>query len=215
MATKKTTKNDVQDFVPDSIVSLNEEMESSKQQVTFSPEQMEVINKLIASSKVSTNESVSVYNVRDKKKIETVNVSRFDGKFVIGFKDFNVDEYNPTPKYYVEKLDVKRKIADQPFVTLFLSDGKETTEKEVSLIDYLNHRIKFQAKVVHIDSKEIINDHGLLGRNSADMANMVDDSGRPIVSPTIRAESKQLARKFYVELPGFEKPVEFIEDFLA
>lgn len=217
MAKKTTTTADAEKFVPDSIVEVQDEYNAKSTAVTFSPEQMEVINKLIASSKVTSSspESISVYNVRDKKKIETVNVSRFDGKFVIGFKDVNNDPYNPTPKYYTEKLDVVRKLPNQPFVTLILSDGKETEEKEVSLVDYLNYRKKFKANLVHIDSKEVINDHGLLGRINKDLGSMIDEKGNPIQSTAIRAESKQLVRKFYVELPGFDKPVEFIEDFLA
>ena len=131
------------------------------EQVTFTPEQMEVISKIIASKSVkqSENEPISVYNVRDKKKIETVNVSRFDGKFVIAFKDQNNDPYETTPRYYITKHDLNRKLADVPYITLILSDGKESIEKEVALIDYLNHRKKHQAKVVHIDLQEIIEDH--------------------------------------------------------
>lgn len=198
-------------------IEINAPEIQKTEQVTFTPEQMEVISKMIASKSVkqSENEPISMYNVRDKKKIETVNVSRFDGKFVIAFKDQNNDPYEVTPKYYVTKHDLNRRLADVPYITLILSDGKESEEKEVALIDYLNHRKKHQAKVVHIDLQEIIEDHGLLGRIGADTAGMIDEKGRPVQAQAIRAQSKRTIRKFYVELPGFDKPVEFIEDFLA
>lgn len=211
MAKKTTTTTD------EVVIEVPEQALPKTESVTFTPEQMEVISKMIASKTVAqnANEPISMYNVRDKKKIETVNVSRFDGKFVIAFKDQNNDPYETTPKYYVTKPDMIRKLPDVPYLTLVLSDGKETIEKEVALIDYLNHRKKHQAQVVHIETKEVIEDHGLLGRIGADIAGMVDEKGRPVQATTIRAQSKKIIRKFYVELPGFDKPVEFIEDFLA
>jgi len=213
MANKKTTKEE--EVVLDSIVSIEEESKSQSN-VTFTPEQMEVINKLInAQANRGSSEAVSVYNKRDIKKIETVNVSRFDNKFVIGFKNLNNDAYDTTPRYYEEKLDVVRKLPNQPFVTLILSDGKETQEKDVALVDYVNYRKKMQCNVVKIEDKEIIEDHGLLGRTGSDIAGMVDDSGRPVTPIAVRAESKRVIRTYYIEVPGFDKPVEFIEDFLA
>ena len=94
--------------------------------VTFSPEQMEVIQSLISAAKSPTNErgqsAISRFtNVRDPKEIMTCPIYRFDGKFVIGFKDLNNDPYRKQAKYYENKIDLNRKLADQPFVTLLLT----------------------------------------------------------------------------------------------
>lgn len=223
---KKTTKNiDVEDLILDetnNIPTLADALETSEvksnSDVVFTQEQWDVINKLIAGSKQSTptDKSVSMYNVRDKKKIETVNVSRFDGKFVIGFENKQNDPYEEKPKYYEMKLDVVRKLPDQPFVTLLLSnDGKEIEKKEVSLVDYVNYRKKFKANVVKIETKDFIDDYGLLGKGSSEFARISDESGKNLPITGIKAEVKRTEMVFYVELPGFDKPVQFISDYLA
>lgn len=223
MAAKKVTKPVELEVVSQEVENtpveelVNEQVETkteSIKDVTFTPEQMEVIQKLIQSNKGNVNEPLSVYNKRDKTKIETVNVSRFDGKYVIGFKNLQNDPYDKTPRYFQEKLDIKRKLPDQPFVTLILSDGKETEEKEVSLIDYMNYRKKIPMKVVHIEKKEIIEDKGILGRN-AEMGQAIDEYGNPERGTAVKAEFKRVEMVFYVDIPGFSKPVEMIDAFLA
>lgn len=189
--------------------------------VSFTPEQLDLVQKMIEASKgngTSTRGAISRYSdVRDPKSIETVNVSRFDGKWVLGFKDLNIDAYRKTPKYSENKLDIIRKLPDQPFVTLLLSsDGKETVEKEVSLVDYMNNREKVQCKVEKVFKKEIIDDKGLLGRQgSSGVAGAIDDNGNLLTPTAIKAEVMRVELTFLVEIPGFTKPVEFIEAFLA
>ena len=112
--------------------------------VTFSQEQLEIVQKMIEASKGGAGNArttISRYtDVRDPKKIQNVKVSRFDGKYVLGFKDLNKDPYRKEPKYSENKFDIHRKLDNQPFITLLLSeDGKEVEEKEVSLIDYMNN----------------------------------------------------------------------------
>lgn len=189
--------------------------------VSFTPEQLDLVKKLIEASKGSSTGqrgAISRYSdVRDPKSIETAKVSRFDGKFVIGFKDLNTDPYRKAPKYCENKLDIARKLPDQPFVTLLLSnDGKEISEKEVSLVDYMNNREQMQCKVTGVHKKEIIEDKGLLGRQgSSGVAGAIDDSGRLLEPVAIKAEVKRVELTLDVEIPGFDKPVTFIEAFLA
>lgn len=187
--------------------------------VSFTPEQLDLVQKMIEASKSTTNTRgvVSRYtNVRDPKEISTVNVSRFDNMFVIGFKDYNNDPYKKAPKYSINQLDVQRNLKNQPFVTLILSDGKDTVEKEVSLISYMDNRDKVVCNVVNIINKEIIDDKGLLGRQgSSGMAGAIDDKGNPLQPISVKAEIKRVERTYLVEVPGFDEPVAFIEAFLA
>ena len=190
-----------------------EEIKASME--TFTPAQMSAIQDMLKGlNNKSERSSISMYkDVRDPKKIETVKVSRFDGKFVFGFKDLNSDPYRTEPKYSESKMDIARKLPDQPFVTLILDDG---TEKEVSLIDYMNNRKQVECKVKEVLSKEIIDDKGILGRQgTGGYAAAIEDNGTVSKPVTIRAEVKRVERTYLVEVPGFEKPVEFIEAFLA
>lgn len=186
--------------------------------IGFSPEQMELVRSMIDAAKGSGERgSVSRYtDVRDPKKLETVKVSRFDNKFVLGFKDLNIDPYRKAPKYSENKLDLVRKLPDQPFVTLILSDGGEQTEKEVSLIDYMNNREQVQCKVAGVKEKEVIDDKGILGRQGGGgYASAVDGDGKLVHSVAVKAEVKRIERNILVEVPGFDEPVSFIEAFLA
>jgi hypothetical protein len=198
---------------------MSEENKDKKAKVAFSPEQMEIIQKMLNEAKEgnknSSPSSLSMYNVRDIKAIETVNVKRYDGKFVIGLKDYNTDSFKKKPRYWVLKEDKSRGLVKEPFVTLILSNEEGTQEeKEIPLVDYTNDRDFFKAKVVKIDVKEIIDDNGVLGAQG-DFAVSINEKGIPESRPTIRAEVKREERVFYVELPGFSKPVAFIPDFLA
>ena len=189
--------------------------------VTFSTEQLELVQKMIEASKGSSGNArttISRYtDVRDPKKVEKVKVSRFDGKFVLGFKNLNTDPYRKDPKYSENKFDAHRKLDAQPFVTLLLSEnGSDISEKEVSLIDYMNNRTQVECKVKNIETTEIIDDKGILGRQgTGGYASAVDDLGNPEKPIAIKAEVKRVERVFHVEIPGFSKPVEFIEAFLA
>lgn len=189
--------------------------------VTFSQEQLEIVQKMIEASKGgggNARTTISRYtDVRDPKKIQNVKVSRFDGKYVLGFKDLNKDPYRKEPKYSENKFDIHRKLDNQPFITLLLSeDGKEVEEKEVSLIDYMNNRTQVECKVKEIESKEIIEDKGVLGRQgSGGYATAIDANGNIEKPIAIKAEVKRVERVYHVEIPEFNKPVEFIEAFLA
>ena len=189
--------------------------------VTFSTEQLELVQKMIEASKGSSGNArttISRYtDVRDPKKVEKVKVSRFDGKFVLGFKNLNTDPYRKDPKYSENKFDAHRKLDAQPFVTLLLSEnGSDISEKEVSLIDYMNNRTQVECKVKNIETTEIIDDKGILGRQgTGGYASAVDELGNPEKPIAIKAEVKRVERVFHVEIPGFSKPVEFIEAFLA
>ena len=192
--------------------------------VAFSPEQMELVQQLISASKEPTNErgqsAISRFtDVRDPKEIMTCPVYRFDGKFVIGFKDLNQDPYRKAPKYSEAKLDINRGLKDQPFVTLLLSnDGVNIQEKEVPLIDYVNNRMKVEIPKgdFEIKSRDVIRDYGIIGRGGGGaFAQDVAGSGQPITPMKVKAETKETERTFIVKLPGFEKPVTYIEAFLA
>lgn len=191
--------------------------------VGFTPEQMDLVTKMIEASKSTRNERgvVSRYSdVRDPKSITKVKVSRFDGKFVLGFKDLNTDPYRKAPKYCENKLDLLRKLPDQPFVTLLLSAGEddEITEKEVSLITYMDNRSKEECDVDHIEETTFIDDKGLLGRYAGGpgvSVGAIDDMGKFTTPVQVKAEVKRVERVYFVKVPGFEKPVSFIEAFLA
>lgn len=189
--------------------------------ITFSPEQLDLVQKMIEASKSTSNNdrtSISRYtNIRDPKSIEQVNVSRFDGMFVVGFKDLNNDAYRKVPKYSENKLDISRKLPDQPFVTLLLSnDGEKIVEKEVSLINYMDFREKIPCKVVKINKKEIIDDKGLLGQGgSGGFAGEVDKDNKIIQNVAVKAEVLREEITVLVEVPGFVEPYLFKEVFLA
>lgn len=186
-------------------------------EVTFTQEQINIVNQLIekaASKNTGGDDAISVYAQRDPKKVETVNVRRFDGKFVIGFKDVQNDPMKNTPKYVTYKFDPIRKKDKQPYIVLLLTnDGEEIEEREVILTDYMSSRDKYEAKVVEIKKDEKIKDHGMLGGTS--MARSIDEKGNVIPRVSVKAESKKVTREFVVELPGFSEPVTFKEDFLA
>jgi len=186
--------------------------------VAFSQEQLAIVNSMIAQavrSSARTDSSVSVYGQRDPKSIERVNVKRMNGKFVIGFKNLQNDPLRmDVPKYLEYKFDPIRKLNEQPFITLILSDGKETEEKEILLADYYRHRDYFEAKVTDIKVEKEVVDDGVLGRGG-NTAREVDEKNNPVARTKIKAESIKEKRTYMVELPGFEKSIAFNQDFLA
>ncbi len=163
---------------------------------------------------VQRPDAISMYNLRDPKKIESVNIKRIDGKFVMGFKNFQKDAFKKTPQWLQYELDASRGGAPtrEPFVTLFLQENEadEVTERKMMLVDYITEgkRDQYQAKVLDVKVEEIIESHGFLG-GRGEYAGAIDEKGAPSVVPKILAETKREKRTFFVELPGFSKPVEF------
>jgi hypothetical protein len=188
--------------------------------VAFSAEQMEVIQSLIVEARNDSSnrrsDAISMYNMRDPKAIESVNVKRYNGMFVIGFKNHQSDPMKKAPKWLQYKADPTRGLFKEPYITLILqADGKtEIEEKEIMLIDYMNDREFFQAKCLEVKVKKDIKQYGYLGQ-SPDYAPEVDDKGVPVVRSKVLAEVETEIRVFMVELPGFDAPVEFIADVLA
>jgi len=200
-----------------------EQVEGEVPQVTFSPEQIKMIDKMMAERLKSVesrqtenpNNAVSLYNLRDPKSIETVKVSRFDAKWVLGFKDLQNDPYKKTPKYLRYGVEPIRKLPNEPYVTLLLSsDGKKIEEKEVLLLDFVENREKVDIDVIKCDVKTIIHDHGILGATGS-FGVAINEKGNPETRPTYKMESKSEERVFTVKLPGFDIESEFITDFLA
>lgn len=207
------------------------EEENKKAKVQFTDEQMAVINDMIKerlnSSKSARpsghSEGLSVYDARDPKKIESVNVRRFDGKFVIGFVDHSNGQ-SKKPKYILTKSDGSpdNKRGGLPYITLILADGEtdskgklKTEEKEILLTEYMDERKNsYTAKLIDIIEKEEVIDTGFLGRNGT-FAGEVDSENKPVTRSKIKAQYKMLTRVFIVELPGFVDPVELKEDFVA
>lgn len=189
-----------------------------KKDVAFSPEQMELIQGMLDGvrneNRTSRPDAISMYNMRDPKTIESVNIKRINGKFVMDFKNHQKDAFKKKPLYCVYKLDGSRGGAPtrEPFVTLLLQEdeGSEVEEVEMMLVDYvtMGKRDQYQAKVVNIDLEEKIEQHGILGARG-EYAGEVDDKGKPISTTKVLAETKRQIRTFWVELPGFSKPVAF------
>lgn len=187
--------------------------------VTITPELMSVIDGIVesrlksAKSSDSSNDPVSVYGFRDPKSIETVNVKRIFGKFVIGFKNIQNDPLKShIPKYISYQLDPIRKLANQPYLTLILSSGDgDIEEKDILLSDYYNERESFKANIVETKENTKIVSTGLLGRGG-EFAREVDDKGAPVQRSAIKAEVELKSKVFLVELPGFAEPVEFNDD---
>lgn len=201
---------------------LKKPFETSK--IAFTPEQMELVQQLILASRDSKDENsrqaISRFsNIRDPKAIMSIPTYRFDEKFVVGFKNYSNDPYRKVPKFYDMKLDINRKLNDQPFVTLLLStDGETITEKEVPVIDYINNRIKviLEKDAFEIVNKEVLDDKGIIGRGGGGtFAQEIGSNGIPISPVLVKAEVKRIERKFIINFPGFIKPVEMIEEFLA
>ena len=149
---------------------MADEEKKPKKAVVFSPEQMSAIDEMFknfqkdSKSSRSPNEAVSMYGLRDPKTISSVKVSRFDGHWVVGFKNQQTDPYKKTPKYYKIGIDPIRKLFNEPFVTLLLSDdGEKIEEKEVMLVTYLENRDTANLDVLEIKKTPHIYDHGILG----------------------------------------------------
>jgi len=195
-----------------------------KKDVVFDADQMAVIQSMIEQARAGNDsrrpDAISMYNLRDPKKIETVNVKRIDGKFVMGFVNHQKDAFKKKPKWLEYELDNSRggPASREPFITLLLQEDEnsQVEKRKMLLVDYVTEgkRDQYQAKVVHIDLKEVIEDHGYLGARG-EYAGEVDDKGVPVTSTKILAQTKHEERVFLVELPGFSKPVSFISDFLA
>ena len=193
--------------------------------VTFTNEQIALINTMMAEREKSLRDSmarpdspnspISLYNIRDPKEIKTVQVSRFDSKWVIGFKDLQNDPYKKFPKYLRYGIEPIRKLNNEPYVTLLLSsDGKSVVEKEVLLLDYMQNRDKVNVDVIKVRVQEKINDHGILG-GGGNFAVSIDEKGKPESRPTILAQSKSEERFFTVQLDGFSETTELSTDFLG
>jgi len=185
----------------------------TKEDTQFSQEQLAAIAQIVQKSATKSNESVSVYDQRDNKAIETVNVKKFDGEYVIAYKDLNKDPASKKQKYTEVELDIFTK-KNTEYITLILSDGKNEREMKVRLSDLMAERHnRYQAKVLNIEVKKIIDQHGLLGKTG--MANDIDGSGKVISGPAVKAESLREERVFIVEIPGFAAPVRLEEYVLA
>lgn len=200
----------------------------------FTPSQIAVVQKMMEDLKASMmaapdrsannpNSPISVYNLRDPKTIETVKVSRFDAKWVLGFKNLQADPYKKTAKYLRYGVEPIRKLHNEPYVTLQLSmDGEHIEEKEVLLLDYMENREVQDIKVVDVKVEPKIHDHGVLGASSQ-FAIAVNSKGEPEARPTILAQSKSEIRTFTVKLPEFNAAGDqtgefehvFITDFLG
>lgn len=200
-------------------MAKEETKEIKKSEVPFNAEQMSIIQQMLAEARDSNRSSnisaISMYNQRDPKSIESVNVKRIDGKFVVGFKNWQKDSFKKKPQYLVYKAMPERGLYKEPYITLLLSeDGVTFDEKEMSLVDYHDEREYYKAKCLNVEVKKVIEDNGYLG-SSGEYATAVDDRGMPMARPTILAQVEREERVFTVELPGFEKPQEFIGDYLA
>lgn len=192
--------------------------------VTFSPEQITLINAMFEERLKGEKSSrgpngISMYALRDPKSIETIRVSRFDGKWVIGYKDLQTDPYKKTVQYLRYGVDPIRKLFNEPFITLLLtSDGKKIEEKEVMLITYMDNRERenpiCKVKVMEVKSKPVIHDHGILGSGGT-FAVAIDEKGKPENRPTILAQSKSVELSFVAQPEGFKEPYEFSSDFLS
>lgn len=193
----------------------------TKSSVTFSADQIAIIKQMLEDRMKSVRGSqkspnaISLYDLRDPKNIETVKVARFDAKWVIGFKDIQNDPMKKTPKYLRYGVEPIRKLSNEPYITLILSDdGKKKVEKEVLLVDFMEYRERIDCKVLSHREREVINDHGILGQqNNYGIA--IDDKGKAESRPTILAQSKSVIRFFTVQPEGFIEPMEFTTDFLA
>ncbi len=188
--------------------------------VPFNSEQLEIVQRMIQEAKEDNRQSVnsvSMYNQRDPKSIESVNVKRIDGKFVVGWVNQQKDSFKKKPQYLIYKNYQYRDIPllREPFITLILSsDGIKFEEKEMALVDYMTERDSLKCKVLDVQVKEIVEDFGVLGSNG-EYAGAVDERGMPEARPTVLAQVKREERVFTVEVPGFEKPYEFIAEFLG
>lgn len=207
-----------------------EEPKAGKKAVTFSPEQTALINEMFEARfkdskrpEGNLNSAISMYNMRDPKSIDNVIVSRFDGKWVLGFKNLQMDPYKKAPNYIRYGVEPIRKLAREPYITLLLSlDGKTIEEKEVLHVDYMEYRDRKQIPVVKCNIKETVHDHGILGANSQ-FGYAVNDKGNAETRPTILAQSKSVERSFVVKLDKFDADgnadgdfeYEFITDFLG
>ncbi len=190
-----------------------------KKKVAFDADQMEIIQSMIAEARGESNrrpDAISMYNTRDPKSIETVNVKRLYGKYVMGFKNQQLDPMKKTPKWLVYKADPTRGLFKEPFITLLLQEDENSKieEKEVLLVDYMNDREKYKAPVSKIDLKVDVKQYGYLGSN-AEYAGEVDDKGNPVARTKVLAEVQSEIRVFWAELEGFSTPQPFISDFLA
>ncbi len=196
--------------------------EATTPKVVFNEDQLAAIQAMLDQVRKNGDsrrpDAISMYNLRDPKKIESVMVKRIDGKFVMGWKNLQKDSMKKKAKWLDYKKDESRGLLREPFVTLLLQEDEKSPveEKEMLLLDYVTDgkRDQFKAKVVRIDEKDIIEDHGILG-SKGEYAGEIDDKGMPVQRTTVLAQTKRTERVFYVELPGFSKPQMFISDWLA
>jgi len=198
-----------------------EDSPKKKQAVVFTAEQMQAIDEMFknfqkdSKTSRSPNSAISMYDLRDPKKISTVKVSRFDGHWVLGFKDLQADPYKKTKQYCRIGIDPIRKLYNEPFVTLLLTDdGEKVEEKEVLLLTYMENRDTVSLDVLDVKEVPHIHDHGILGNTGA-FAVAIDQKGNPESRPTIKAESKSIDREFKVHPEGFKEAVWYITDFLG
>lgn len=188
--------------------------------VTFTPDQIALIDKMFkdrskAEKSSRSPNAISMYNLRDPKAIQSVKVSRFDGHWVIGFKDLQQDPYKKNKQYLRYGVDPIRKLFNEPFVTLLLTDdGEKITEKEVMLITYMENRDQKDIPVIEKKEHPRINDHGVLGSNG-NYAVAIDDKGAVESRPTILQQSKSVDLSFIIQPDGFKTPHEFSTDFLG
>lgn len=199
--------------------ATNGEVDLNKSTQTITPEMMDAIKSILAQEKANDknrDNSFSVLtDVRDPKKIEQVRIKRLDGKFVVGFKDYNTDPFRKTPRYTINKMHLERKLPNEPFITLILStDGETFEEKELPHVDYMNYREDFPVDVIEVKKHQIIENKGLITQNPS-MAYEVDNKGQMINSGMIRQEVVREEISFIIQLPGFANPIEIKSDFLA
>ena len=217
---KKSTPPTTTPTQPDSPTPPTSIQEESgfQPEVGFTEEQLRAVKRMIEEQKSesNSNDAVSVYGKKDFRVLTNVKVSIFNGKFVIGFVNLQNNKYDARPKYSVMKTDIVRKLNNQPFLTLMLSnDGEDIEQLEVALIDYVDNRTRMSLPIIKQETEEVITDHGLLGHPGGNFASGVNKEGWALSRQSIKAESKEVIRTFYVQPEGFKKAVQLREEFLA
>lgn len=198
---KKETKNTeveisdvVQDFENTEHFEVAPEV-VSEQKETFTREDMERFAESILSKAGlgETKKAVSAFD--DKEKEVHIKINRFDGKFVVDYKDRNIDKYSDQTVFVFNQKNIETG-AIEPHIELVFIDGSSEIVPYRAYFRNRKRDIEFKALEIKAN-KKVVGDGRTVTRKEHDGKFSMIDTGNEVA-----LEYVKYSYKYVVDIEG-------------